>query len=300
MRTVEELIDRCRVPAGERVKLRDHDPAWAGDEQYSKQDRKRRAEQVLSDDTAALAQAQELFYAANTYSILLIFQGMDASGKDGTVKHVMSGVNPQGVQVVSFKEPSKEELDHDFLWRCFRALPERGRIGIFNRSYYEDVLVVRVFPELLKLGQVPGVKAGRKLWEQRYDSINDFERHLVRNGTIVLKFFLHISRDEQRKRFLERLDDPTRHWKFAPSDLVSRGSWDGFMEAYEDALSATNTKWAPWYVIPADHKWVSRALVASIVSRAIGALDLAYPEVTDEMRRQIEEARARLRAEKPD
>lgn len=300
MRTVEELIDRCRVPAGERVKLRDHDPAWAGDKQYSKQDRKRRAEQVLSDDTAALAQAQELFYAANTYSILLIFQGMDASGKDGTVKHVMSGVNPQGVQVVSFKEPSKEELDHDFLWRCFRALPERGRIGIFNRSYYEDVLVVRVFPELLKLGQVPGVKAGRKLWEQRYDSINDFERHLVRNGTIVLKFFLHISRDEQRKRFLERLDDPTRHWKFAPSDLVSRGSWDGFMEAYEDALSATNTKWAPWYVIPADHKWVSRALVASIVSRAIGALDLAYPEVTDEMRRQIEEARARLRAEKPD
>jgi PPK2 family polyphosphate:nucleotide phosphotransferase len=294
MKTIEELITKCRVPAGQRVKLGDHDPGWAGDERLPKDDRKRRAKKILSDDTTALCAAQELLYASDSYAILLIFQAMDAAGKDGTIKHVMSGVNPQGVQVFSFKQPSSEELDHDFLWRCSKALPERGRIGIFNRSYYEEVLVVRVHPELLQAQRIPGAKPEPSLWNSRYDTINHFEHHLARNGTVILKFFLHVSKDEQRQRFLDRLDDPTKHWKFSPADLAERAFWDDYMAAYEDALSATSTKWAPWYIVPADRKWVSRALVASIVARTIQGLDLHYPEVTPEKLQQIEEAKTTL------
>ena len=294
MKSIEDLISKCRVPHGQRVKLADHDPAWSGDERLAKDDRKRRAKKILSDDTTALCAAQELLYASDSYAILLVFQAMDAAGKDGTIKHVMSGVNPQGVQVFSFKQPSSEELDHDFLWRCTRALPERGRIGIFNRSYYEEVLVVRVHPELLQAQRIPGAKSEPSFWEARYDAINRFEHYLSHNGTVIVKFFLHVSKNEQRKRFLDRLNEPTKHWKFEASDLAERAYWDDYMDAYEDALSATSTKWAPWYIIPADHKWVSRALVASIVSRTINDLDLHYPEVTPEKLQQIEEAKKAL------
>jgi PPK2 family polyphosphate:nucleotide phosphotransferase len=223
---------------------------------------------------------------------------MDAAGKDSTIKHVMSGVNPQGCQVYSFKHPSDEEIDHNFLWRYARLAPERGRIGIFNRSYYEEVLIVRVHPELVLARRIPEAKVDDDFWADRYADINAFERHLTRNGTVILKFFLHLSRDEQRKRFLKRLKDPRKQWKFAPADLAERAHWDDYMKAYEAALSATSTKWAPWYVIPADHKWVSRALVARIVTTTIQALDLRYPEVTDAQRAVIAEAKTQLEAEK--
>jgi len=296
MQTIEEMIDLFRVQPGKRVKLKDFDPAWSGDEEIPKADRRRYAEDLLSQDISALAEAQELLYASDRWSLLLIFQAMDAAGKDGTIKHVMSGVNPQGCQVYSFKHPSAEELDHSFLWRCMKALPERGRIGIFNRSYYEEVLIVRVHPELLVAQRVPGAKPNGKLWKQRYDDINRFERHLTRNGTKVLKFFLHISKDEQRKRFLERVDNPKKHWKFSSSDMPERERWDDYMRAYEKALSATSTEWAPWYVVPANHKWVSRTMVAAIITGAIRSLDLKYPEVTPAQAEQIAQAKQRLEA----
>jgi PPK2 family polyphosphate:nucleotide phosphotransferase len=223
---------------------------------------------------------------------------MDAAGKDSTIKHVMSGINPQGCQVSSFKQPSAEELDHNFLWRYAKALPERGRIGIFNRSYYEEVLVVRVHPELVKAMRSPGTKVDDDFWANRFDDIKAFERHLSRNGTVILKFFLHVSKNEQRKRFLKRLKDPKKHWKFSAADLAERAFWDDYMKAFEAALSATSTKWAPWYVIPADHKWVSRALVAQIVTRALESLDLRYPEVSDAQRATIAEAIKQLETEK--
>jgi PPK2 family polyphosphate:nucleotide phosphotransferase len=227
----------------------------------------------------------------------MILQALDAAGKDGTIKHVMSGVNPQGCQVFSFKKPSAEELSHNFLWRCTRCLPERGRIGIFNRSYYEDVLVVKVHPELLEYQRLPPGKRGKSFWKERYDDINAFERHLVRNGTIILKFFLNVSRQEQKRRFLERLDRPEKHWKFSASDLAERAFWDQYMEAYEEALRSTSTAWAPWYVVPADHKWATRTVVADILSAAICALDLKYPEVTEQQRQALAEARKRLENE---
>jgi PPK2 family polyphosphate:nucleotide phosphotransferase len=229
---------------------------------------------------------------------LIVLQAMDAAGKDGTIKHVMSGVNPQGCQVFSFKKPSAEELAHNFLWRYMKSLPERGRIGIFNRSYYEDVLVVKVHPELLG-SQLPREKekAGKKFWQARYEDINAFEEHLVRNGTIILKFYLNVSKGEQKRRFLERLERPEKNWKFSPSDLAERGFWGDYMEAYEDALSATSTEHAPWYVVPADDKWVTRAVVADIVTTAIQGLDLEYPEVTTEKKKLLEEARKKLDSE---
>ena len=294
---VRVLIEKFRVPPGKQFRLKDYDPEWAGDEQVSKAERKKRAESILSEDVTELAEAQELLYASDTWSVLLIFQAMDAAGKDGTIKYVMSGVNPQGCQVYSFKHPSAEELDHNFLWRCMRALPERGRIGIFNRSYYEDVLIVKVHPELLAAQRIPGARPSKEFWKDRYDDINDFERHLSRNGTLILKFFLHVSKEEQRKRFLARIDDKDKHWKFSTSDVAERGFWDKYMQAYEDALGATSTEWAPWYVVPADHKWVSRALVAAIVTDAIDALDLRYPEVTAARLREIAEARKLLEKE---
>jgi PPK2 family polyphosphate:nucleotide phosphotransferase len=292
----DETIGLFRVPAGKKIRLKDYDPEWAGDKRLPKEERKEFARNLLQEDVAELARAQELLYASDSWSVLLIFQAMDAAGKDGTIKHVMSGVNPQGVQVTSFKHPSAEELDHDFLWRCNKSLPERGRIGIFNRSYYEEVLIVKVHPELVAAQRIPGARHDKAFWEARYESINNFEHHLTRNGTVILKFFLYVSKDEQRKRFLDRVKDPKKHWKFSAADLGEREYWDDYMQAYEDALNSTSTKWAPWYVIPADHKWVSRAMVANILTTTIKSLDLKYPEVTAAQRKQIAEAKKRLQA----
>jgi PPK2 family polyphosphate:nucleotide phosphotransferase len=295
----KDIIDLFRVRPDKKFRLKDHDPGWKQTsefEELGKDALKERAKQTLDQNLVDLAEAQNLLYADDRYAVLIALQAMDAAGKDGTIKHVMSGVNPQGCQVFSFKKPSSEELDHNFLWRYMKCLPERGRIGIFNRSYYEDVLVVKVHPELLG-AQLPCEKVGKKFWEQRYEDINAFEHHLARNGTLILKFFLNVSKGEQKKRFLDRLDRPEKNWKFSPSDLAERGYWDDYMDAYEDALSATSTEWAPWYVIPADYKWVTRAAVADIVTTAIRGLDLKYPEVTPEQKKRLEEARKKLNAE---
>jgi PPK2 family polyphosphate:nucleotide phosphotransferase len=298
MTQAEEIIDLWRVPDGESIQLKDYDPGWNGDPKLPKAERKRFAEEVLTQDVSALAAVQERLYAADTWSILIILQAMDAAGKDSTIKHVMSGLNPQGCQVTSFKHPSAEELSHNFLWRYARAAPERGRIGIFNRSYYEEVLVVKVHPELVTAQRIPNSKINGDFWSDRYADINAFERHLTRNGTVILKFFLHLSKDEQRKRFLKRLKEPAKQWKFSSADLAERGFWNDYKKAFEDAISATSTKWAPWYIIPADHKWVSRALVARIVTNATEALDVRYPEMTKEQRVIIAEAKKQLESEK--
>ncbi|HVK16438.1 MAG TPA: polyphosphate kinase 2 family protein [Fimbriiglobus sp.] len=297
----KDIIDLFRVPVGKKVRLKDYNPGWKQSEEFEdlgKDALKERARQILDQNLAQLAEAQNLLYADDRYSVLIVLQAMDAAGKDGTIKHVMSGVNPQGCQVFSFKKPSAEELDHNFLWRYSRCLPERGRIGIFNRSYYEDVLVVKVHPELLGR-QAPRRKGkpGGKFWARRYQDINAFERHLVRNGTAIIKFFLNVSKDEQKRRFLERLDRPEKNWKFSAADLAERAYWGDYQDAYEKALRATSTRWAPWYVIPADHKWVARAIVADIVTTAIRDLDLKYPEVTAEQRKLLEEARIKLSQE---
>jgi PPK2 family polyphosphate:nucleotide phosphotransferase len=295
---VDEIINQWRVRPGKAVRLEDFDPDWDGDVKLPKLERKRFAEEALSQDVSALAEAQTRLYAADSWAILIILQAMDAAGKDSTIKHVMSGVNPHGCEVHSFKHPSPEELDHNFLWRYARVVPQRGHICVFNRSYYEEVLIVRVHPELLRAERIPDAKLDDEFWTTRYDDINAFERHLTRNGTVVLKFFLHLSKDEQRKRLLKRLNDPEKHWKFAAADLTERAFWNDYMKAYEDALSATSSKWAPWYIIPADHKWVSRALVARIVTSAIDSLNLQYPEVTKEQQNLIAEAKRQLEAEK--
>ena len=241
---------------------------------------KQQAKDILEQSHHQLDEAQELLYASDTHSVLLIFQALDAAGKDGTIRHVMSGVNPQGCQVYSFKKPSVEELNHNFLWRYMKSLPERGRIGIFNRSYYEDVLVVKVHPEWLDLK--PTDKPDRKFWENRYEDINNFEKHLVRNGTLILKFFLHVSKDEQKRRFLERLTNPKKHWKFSEDDLPERKHWKEYRKAFEEAISATSTKHAPWHVIPADRKYVTHALVADIMVTAIKGLHLELPKISAE------------------
>jgi PPK2 family polyphosphate:nucleotide phosphotransferase len=294
----EDIIELFRVPAGKKFRLKDHNPGWKQTEEFEelgKDALKERAKQLLDKNLAELAEAQSLLYADDRYAVLIVLQAMDAAGKDGTIKHVMSGVNPQGCQVFSFKKPTAEELDHTFLWRYMRCVPERGRIGIFNRSYYEDVLVVKVHPELIGR-QLPREKekVGKKFWEERYEDINTFERHLVRNGTVILKFYLNVSKGEQKRRFLERLNRPEKNWKFSPNDLAERDYWDDYMTAYEDAIGATSTEWAPWYVIPADYKWITRAAVADIVTNAIRGLDLKYPEVTDAQRKLLEEARTKL------
>ncbi len=295
-----ETLDLFRVPVGKQIHLKDYDPGWAPTEEVralGKAVLKKQAKEVLVKNLAELAEAQELLYASDTYALLVIFQALDAAGKDSTIKHVMSGVNPQGCQVFSFKKPSAEELDHNFLWRCMKALPERGRIGIFNRSYYEEVLVVKVHPELLAHQQLPPGKRGKTFWKERYDDLNAFERHLVRNGTVILKFFLNVSKKEQKQRFLERLEDPAKHWKFSVADLDERAYWDQYQQAYEDALSTTSTSWAPWYVIPADQKWVTRAVVADILTSTIRALDLRYPEVSAAQRQALAAAKQRLEHE---
>jgi PPK2 family polyphosphate:nucleotide phosphotransferase len=295
-----KLIKLFQVAPGEKARLKQRDTGWAQTAELKavgKDAVKERAEEVLAENLKELTEAQELLYANDVYSVLIILQAMDAAGKDGTIKHVMSGVNPQGCQVFSFKKPSDEELDHNFLWRYTKALPERGRIGIFNRSYYEEVLVVKVHPELHARQKLPPGKRGKSFWQERYDDINHFERHLSRNGTIILKFFLHVSKNEQKKRFLERLEDPEKHWKFSASDLAERAFWKDYMDAFEDALSATSTEWAPWYVIPADNKWVTRAVVADVVTSAISSLHLTFPEVTVEKRKALAEARVQLEKE---
>jgi PPK2 family polyphosphate:nucleotide phosphotransferase len=289
-----------RVPTRGRVRLKDFDPAWAAREQFrllQKDQLKARAEAYLKTNLAALTAAQEVLWANDSHAVLVVLQAMDGAGKDGTIKHVMAGVNPQGCQVFAFKKPSEEELDHTFLWRYMKSLPERGRIGIFNRSYYEDVLVVRVHPDILNRQKLPPGPRGKRFWKDRYDDINAFERHLVRNGTVVLKFYLHISRSEQRRRFLARLSDPAKHWKFSEADIDEREHWDAYQSAFENALSHTSTKWAPWWVIPADHKWVARVLVAAIMTRSIQDLGLRMPVVPPEREQQLAEAQRRLDAE---
>jgi PPK2 family polyphosphate:nucleotide phosphotransferase len=296
----EKLLDIFRVQPGKRVRLKDYDPGWAQTpelKELGKGEIKERAKVLLEKNLKDLAGAQELLYADDRHAVLIILQAMDAAGKDGTIKHVMSGLNPQGCQVFSFKKPSAEELDHNFLWRCMKALPERGRIGIFNRSYYEDVLVVKVHPELLEGQKLPPGKRGKGFWRARYEDINAFEQHLVRNGTVILKFFLNVSRAEQKRRLLERLDRPEKHWKFDAADLAERAYWDQYMEAYEDALAATSTGWAPWYVVPADNKWATRAVVADILTGTICSLDLKYPELTAAQRKALADARNKLEKE---
>ncbi len=295
---LSELIEPWRVKPGAAIRLRDYDSGWAGDPDRPKEERRQLAEELLTQDVSELQKAQDVLYASNSWSILVVLQAMDAAGKDGLIKHVMSGVNPAGCQVFSFKQPSAEELDHDFLWRSALRLPERGRIGIFNRSYYEDVIVVRVHPLLVEKQRIPRAEPTReRFWNDRYESINQFERHLTRNGTRVVKFFLHVSKQEQHKRILKRLRDPNKHWKFSPSDLAERAHWDDYMRVYEQAISATSTKWAPWHIIPADHKWVTRAMVSRVLTDAIEELNLEYPKVTEDQRQAIEEARDQFESE---
>lgn len=290
-----KLLKQFLVEPGTEVNLKDYVTDWTetGEaKELGKDVIKERATEILGESRKQLAGAQELLYAADTHSVLVILQAMDAAGKDGTIRHVMAGVNPQGCQVFSFKKPSAEELDHNFLWRYMKSLPERGRIGIFNRSYYEDVLVVKVHPEWLG----PGAPANpdEKFWKQRYEDINNFEKHLTRNGTLILKFFLHLSKGEQKKRFLERLTNPEKHWKFSEADMAEREHWKDYRKAFEDALTATSTKKAPWWVIPADRKYVARAMIADIITTAIQDLGLNYPQVDDAKMARLTEARAKL------
>ena len=258
---------------------------------------KEHAQASLERGITRLAELQEKLFAQDRWAILLILQAMDAAGKDSTIKHVMSGVNPQGCDVHAFKAPSAEELQHDFLWRTSRALPERGKIGIFNRSYYEEVLAVRVHPELLAQKKIPANLVNDNIWEKRFEDINNFERYLTGNGIVVLKFFLHLSKQEQKKRFLKRLDQPEKNWKFSVSDVLERRHWDKYMSAYEEMIQNTSTKHAPWYVVPADHKWVTRAVVADVITTTIRSLDLKFPEVTNEQRELLAEAKRQLSAE---
>ena len=286
-----------RVAPGELPNLDTRNPAWAGDEDRSEKKRKKQAGKILEDSVEDLAELQELLYASDTWSVLVVFQALDAAGKDGAIKHVMSGVNPQGVEVTSFKEPSSEDRDHTFLWRCMKKIPERGRIGIFNRSYYEEVLIVRVHPELLEAQRIPNVHAEEGTWHDRFDDINAFEKHLARNGTKIIKFFLHVSKEEQKNRFLDRINRPDKHWKFAGADIKERQYFDNYLKAYEEMIAATSTEYAPWYVIPADNKWVSRAAVATILAGTIEQLDLSWPAVADKQKQEIESARKKLEAE---
>jgi PPK2 family polyphosphate:nucleotide phosphotransferase len=293
-------LDRLRVPPGKRIRLKDYATSWLkadGALDASKVLVKEGAQEVLKKTLQELAEAQQLLFANDSWAVLAIFQAMDAAGKDSIIKNVMSGVNPQGCQVYSFKRPSSEDLSHTFLWRSQKCLPERGRIGIFNRSYYEDVLVVKVHPEWLELQKIPQELCGKSFWQDRYDDINAFERHLARNGVIVLKFFLHLSKEEQKERFLERLDKPSKNWKFEAADLAERGYWDEYQEAYETALNSTSTEWAPWYVIPADQKWATRVLVADILTSTIVKLKLRSPEPTSAQRKALDEARKKLEKE---
>ncbi len=290
-----KYLNKLIVEPGSEVNLKEFPTDWLDTpegKEVGKDLLKERAGEILAESRKELAKAQELLYASDTHSVLIVLQAMDAAGKDGTIRHVMAGVNPQGCQVFSFKKPSAEELDHNFLWRYMKSLPERGRIGIFNRSYYEDVLVVKVHPEWLGPGAPPN--PDKSFWEKRYEDINNFEKHLERNGTLILKFFLHVSKDEQKRRFLERLTNPEKHWKFSEADMAEREHWKAYRKAFEDALTATSTKRAPWHVVPADRKYVARAIVADIITTSIQGLGLKYPEVSEEKLTKLAAARAKL------
>ena len=292
------IIKEMLVKGGRKVDLDTYATSWTQNDELKdakEETVKERAAQILEENRQSLAAAQELLYSSSAYSVLIILQGMDAAGKDGTIRHVMSGVNPQGCRVQGFKVPTPEELGHNFLWRYSKALPLKGEIGIFNRSYYEDVLVVRVHPELIEAQHLPPGNRGNKFWGDRFKDINAFERHLDRNGTLILKFFLHMSKEEQRRRLLERLENEDKYWKFSIADLKERGSWDDYVKAYQALLSATSTKWAPWYIIPADHKWAARAVIADIITTKIQALDLQYPKVNQQQMEEIRKAREQLK-----
>jgi PPK2 family polyphosphate:nucleotide phosphotransferase len=285
-KNIDRVLKKFRVTNGKHFRLKDIDPGET--DKFKSVDF---AKERLADGIKALSQMQEKLYAQNKWSLLLIFQAMDAAGKDGTIKHVMSGINPQGCQVHSFKGPSTLDLNHDFLWRSNVALPERGQIGIFNRSYYEETLVVRVHKELLKGQRIPPSLVTKNIWEERFEDINAYEKYLSRNGVVVRKFFLHVSKKEQKKRFLSRLDEPAKNWKFSASDLKERGFWDEYQEAYEDMIKNTATEHAPWFVVPADNKWFTHLVVAAAVYDAMDSLDLQFPEVTEEQKKALEEAR---------
>ncbi|MEI8340299.1 MAG: polyphosphate kinase 2 family protein [Verrucomicrobiota bacterium] len=290
---IADFANQFRITDPKKFRIKDTDP---GDTKGFKS--KEMAKEMLQGGVNLLSDLQEKLYAQNRWAVLLIFQAMDAAGKDGTIKHVLSGVNPQGCEVFSFKSPTSTDLNHDYLWRCMQCLPERGRIGIFNRSYYEETLAVRVHPEFLAGQKVPKKLLGKKVWEERFEDINAFERYLSRNGIIVRKFFLNLSKDEQRRRFLSRLEESEKHWKFSPADAKERGFWDEYQTAYEETIRHTSTKYSPWYVVPADNKWFTRVVVAAAVVEAMQSLDLEFPKVNDAMHKDLESARKALLAEK--
>ena len=285
--------DKFLISEGRKLKLKDYDTGFTGD--YSGKDE---AKLDLTENIKRLDELQEVLYAQNKHALLIIFQAMDAAGKDGAIEHVMSGLNPQGVQVFSFKQPSAEELDHDFLWRCAKAVPERGRIGIFNRSYYEEVLVVRVHPKILDNQSLPdAVKNDKNIWKKRFEQIRNFETYLAENGVHVLKFFLNVSKEEQKKRFLARIETPEKNWKFSASDAKERAFWDDYMKAYEEAIGATSTEKAPWYVIPADKKWFTRVTVSKIIVEKMESMNLEFPQITEEQRQNLLVAKKLLESE---
>jgi len=290
---IEKYVNPFRITEGKNFRLKDFDPGDTCGLQMEKGE----AATLLQRGTVWLAEEQEMLYAQDRWSLLLIFQAMDAAGKDGTIKHVMSGVNPQGCQVFSFKQPSPEDLDHDFMWRYAKSLPERGRIGIFNRSYYEEVLVVRVHQEILERQKLPPALVSKSIWNERLADIAHFEDYLIRQGTVILKFFLNVSRKEQKDRFMERLDNPKKHWKFSASDVHERKFWFDYMHAFEEAIRATASKNAPWYVVPADNKWFTRLLVAAAIVDAVEKLDLAFPKVDAKKEKELATARAELARE---
>ncbi len=287
-----ELAKPFRISKGKNFRLKDVDPDSTLD--FTKEADKPRAKEALAMGVAALAELQDKLYAQDKWAVLLVFQAMDAAGKDGAIKHVMSGVNPQGCEVYSFKSPSAEDLDHDYLWRCMKDLPNRGHIGIFNRSYYEEVLVVRVHPEFLAKQKMPPKLIGKRIWEERFEDIRNFEQFLASNGVVVRKFFLHFSKKEQKRRFLDRIDDPLKNWKFSANDASERDYWDDYMKAYEEMIQQTATKEAPWYVVPADNKWFTRVAVAGAVIETLDSLDLAYPKVDESKLKELAAAKKKL------
>ena len=293
MMKTAKLARLYRVEDGKRFRLKDFDPA-----DTAKLHSKRSARSALEEDIVRMSQLQDKLYAQDRWAVLLILQAMDAAGKDGAIKHVMSGVNPQGCQVYSFKTPSAEELDHDYLWRARRCLPERGKIGLFNRSYYEEVLVVRVHPQLLKNQRIPPPLVTKKIWQERFQDIRSFERYLTRNGVAICKFFLHVSNKEQKKRFLERIQEPEKNWKFAPGDIKERSYWNDYMKAYEDAIRHTAAPYAPWYIVPADNKWFTRLVVAAAIVQGIERLDLRLPPIDAAVEKEFAKCRESLLAEK--
>ena len=288
-----KIVKQCRIDKPGHFKLADHDPA----ERFGLSTDIKDVKTILADSVVRLEDLQQRLYADGRWAVLLVFQGMDAAGKDGVIKHVMSGINPQGCEVHSFKAPSAEELAHDFLWRTGKDVPERGRIGIFNRSHYEEVLVVRVHPDMLERQKLPPGTAGKDIWAQRFKDIRAFEHHLTRNGTLVLKFHLRISKEEQRKRFLARLDEPAKRWKFSPNDIAERAHWDEYMAAYQDMIRETSTDYAPWYVVPADHKHVSWLVVSAAIIEALDKLKLEFPKVTGKALKDLKDAARALKTE---